>query len=114
MPRKRKPNPVDAAREKAEHRAKLRAQLQSWFTDPDTWAGVFENQDLGSQYIGERCCFPFKLSDGSFDAAVIGTTSAPNGKTIGLGWRYILVAKCQGPDEVLQHLLREDVPGKEG
>lgn len=67
--------------------------LEQWLADADTWIGVFENKDLSHPHIGQRCAFPFALSDGSFDKAEVGRTRAPDGKTIGLGWRYILIAK---------------------
>jgi hypothetical protein len=56
------------------------------------WAiGVFENKDLGSPHVGERFALPFSRNDMEF--LKIGETRAPDTKTFGMGWRYILVDK---------------------
>jgi hypothetical protein len=83
---------------------KNRKIIEVWFTDPDTWVGIFENHDLGHPQQGLRCAFPFRISDGSMSWSEIGKTRAPDGRTIGLGWRYILVAKCTTADEALKSL----------
>lgn len=87
----------------------MKDTIDRWLADPDTWVGVFENADLGHRDIGLRCAFPFALSDGSFEKAEIGKTRAPDGRTIGLGWRYILVAKCRTTDEVLAAMKPQEV-----
>jgi hypothetical protein len=93
-----------------DHRTKaiLHAKMKEWVSDEDTWVGVFENHDLGHHAIGQRCVFPFALSDGSMDKAEVGKTRAPDGKTIGLGWRYILIHKTTSPDEAIKWLAGEE------
>ena len=87
--------------------------IERWLSDGDTWIGVFENHDLGSQRVGERCAFPFSASDGSFDTATLGKTRAPDGKTIGLGWRYILVAKTRDTKEAIDALIHNLKKGQQ-
>jgi hypothetical protein len=93
-----------------DHRQKkiIHAKLKEWVADGDTWIGVFENQDLGHPQIGQRCVFPFALSDGSMDKAEVGKTRAPDGKTIGLGWRYILVCKTTSHGHAIKWLAGEE------
>jgi hypothetical protein len=86
-------------------------KLEGWLADGDTWIGVFENHDLGHPQVGTRCAFPFSLSDGSFEMGRIGETRAPDGQFIGLGWRYILVAKCKEAGPALFEL-RHNVQDK--
>lgn len=86
---------------------KTRQAIERWFADGDTWVGVFENHDLGSQQVGVRCAFPFTLSNGSMEASRVGSTKAPDGSRIGMGWRYVLVAKCRTADEAMAALFRE-------
>ncbi len=64
-----------------------------WLSDGKTTIGVFENHDLGHHANGQRCAFPFDTAE--FESAVIGKTKAPDGRLIGLGWRYVLVGKFQ-------------------
>ena len=82
----------------------LKTQVDRWFADGDTWAGLFENQDLGHRDVGQRCAFPFSASDGSFEKAEVGKTRAQDGRTIGLGWRYILKGKTKTAQKVLDWL----------
>ena len=95
-------------REKSDHEASLLATCLKWLHDGDTWLGVFENQDLGHPEIGRRCIFPFPLSDGSWDAAKEGETRAPDGKHIGMGWRYTLMLKTKDANQAVDALLRKD------
>ena len=88
-------------------REQQKALIDGWFSDPDTWVGIFENHDLGHPQVGLRCAFPFRISDGSLDKAEVNKTRAPDGRTIGLGWRYLLVAKCKDADATLIALRRE-------
>lgn len=81
-----------------------KATIERWLADGDTWVGVFENRDLGHRDFGARCAFPFALSDGSFERAEIGRVHAPDGRMIGLGWRYVLVAKCRDVESALEAL----------
>lgn len=76
-----------------------RETLERWIADGETWIGVFENHDLGHPEIGRRIAFPFSTKDGSFEAAEVNKTRAPDSRHIGLGWRYILIAKCTTADE---------------
>jgi hypothetical protein len=86
---------------------KQRLLIASWFNDADTWVGVFENHDLGHPDRGLRCAFPFAISDGSMEKSIVGQTRAPDGRIIGMGWRYLLVAKCSTAEEALAHLRNE-------
>lgn len=99
-------------KEKLEHDAKLLAKCEEWLKDGDTWLGVFENHDLGHPDMGRRCIFPFSLSDGSWEAAKEGETRAPDGKSIGMGWRYLLIIKTKDPVEAVNSLLRKEKPNK--
>ena len=87
-----------------EKREDARKQVARWLSDSDTWVGLFENYDLDSSECGERCAFPFSLSDGSFEGSIVGKTRAPDGKTIGPGWRYILAGKTKSVEEVIDFL----------
>lgn len=80
-------------------------KMLEWLSDGTTWLGVFENHDLGHYDIGKRCCFPFSTEDGSFDKAIVGETRAPDGKHIGLGWRYLLAYKTKENASVAAHWL---------
>lgn len=71
------------------------------------WIGVFENRDLGHPAIGQRCAFPF--GEELFEAAVVDKTRAPDGRHIGLGWRYILKSKHRDVDGALAALRNEKV-----
>lgn len=82
------------------------AWCEKALADGDTWLGVFENHDLSHSDIGRRCIFPFSLSDGSWDKAEIDKTRAPDGRFIGLGWRYLLILKTKSAQEAAMCLLR--------
>ena len=69
-----------------------------WMRNGDTWIGVFENAALDSADMGRKLALPFDTS--LFDGAVIGKDHAPD-TSIGLGWKYILVAKCRSVEEAL-------------
>jgi hypothetical protein len=103
----RKQQRENRVQEQEEHRRRIEETVARWFADPDTWAGVFENQALDSATCGERCAFPFKLSDGSFERAEVGKSHAPDGATIGLGWKYVLVAKCKFAEDAVAGLRGE-------
>ena len=62
-----------------------------WLSDPETWVGVFENQDLSSSQPGHRVGLCFDME--TWDDAHANKTSAPDHPSIGLGWRYILIGK---------------------
>lgn len=80
----------------------LEQTLARWFADPDTWVGVFENKDLSSSRPGHRVGFAFPRAQ--FEQAKLGETRAPDHKEIGLGWRYLLVAKAENADDALRAL----------
>lgn len=61
--------------------------------DNETWIGVFENRDLGHPHIGRRVALAFDESQ--WDHAIPGKTTSPDHVDIGLGWRYVLVSKCE-------------------
>ena len=83
-------------------------RLKKLVEDGDTWFGIFQNQDLGHPHLGEKCIFPFSLSDGSFEKAEVGKTHAPDGRLIGMGWRYILMAKTPDAVEANRLLTEKD------
>jgi len=66
--------------------------------DPGDWLGVFECEALDSHWLGLRFAMLFDKSD--FDKVTIGKTHAPDTK-LGLGWRFILKAKCLTVDEAM-------------
>jgi hypothetical protein len=63
-----------------------------WLADGSSWIGIFENHDLGHFDLGRRIALPYDME--LFDRAEL-KMRAPDHKSIGLGWRYLLVAKCQ-------------------
>lgn len=65
---------------------------------------VFENHDLGSAMVGHRFAIPVDRS--ALDAAKIGESRAPD-TALGLGWRYILIAKPGTPEEAVALVYRE-------
>lgn len=73
-----------------------------WFADGDTTACVFENKDLGHPQIGRRVAFPYTKANA--EAMAIGTSRAPDSSLYGLGWRYILVARCNTVEEAMAAL----------
>ncbi len=81
----------------------MNATIDRWFTDPDPgdWAGVFENHDLGHENLGMR--FALFYGADQDEKAVVGETHAPD-TSFGLGWRYLLVAKCHTADETKEEM----------
>ena len=82
----------------------MEVKVAKMLEDGDTWIGGFENADLGHPEIGRRCLFPF--GNGDFAAAEIGKTHAPDGRYIGMGWRYILKLKTTDAGAAARWLLR--------
>lgn len=84
--------------------------IERWFSDGDTWVGVFENKDLSHPDIGRRCAVPYDIS--SWSAAVVGQTRASEFiRRMGMiPWQYILVEKCKTVDEVINSLKEEVRP----
>ena len=83
-------------------------KVDRWFADGKTWVGVFENKDLGHQNQGHRIGLPFDIARKS--TAVLNHSHAPDG-SYGLGWRYILVAKCTTTQEVIDNLKERNRDG---
>ncbi len=81
------------------------ARFERWFADGDTTACVFENKDLGHRDIGRRIVLPYTKEAAA--GMAIGTSRAPDMAAIGLGWRYVLVARCTTPAEALAALGNE-------
>ncbi len=79
-----------------------------WLKDGQTWIGCFENQDLGHPDLGRRVVMPYDVRQ--FDGATVGKTTAPDHRSIGLGWRYILTAKVRTVAEALSFLEHEEAP----
>jgi hypothetical protein len=73
-----------------------------WLRDGQTWIACFENHDLGHRDVGRRITVPYDVTQ--YDLAVIGKSTAPDHRTIGLGWRYILKAKARTAGEALAFL----------
>ena len=82
-----------------------KATFQRWLEDPTTWIGVFENKALDSADCGMRFALAFDVSN--LDDATIGETRAPD-TAMGMGWRYLLVAKCASVEEVMEAMQFED------
>lgn len=78
-----------------------------WLSDGETWIGVFENHDLSHPDRGRRVALAF--DNATKGEAKVGTSRAPDHRTIGLGWRYLLVAICTTPEEALAALAAEGV-----
>lgn len=76
-----------------------------------TTVGVFQNKDLGHIEIGRKVAMPFDSDD--FQKAKIGETRCPDNPTIGLGWRYILIAKCDTLEEVVDAMKEEELQSQE-
>jgi hypothetical protein len=79
----------------------VEAKIHGWLdtpADPGDWVGVFENQDLGHRDLGRRIGLLYGADQ--WDIAEVGRTTAPD-SPIGMGWRFILVAKVRDVDEVL-------------
>lgn len=89
--------------EEEDHREAARSRIREWLTDGVTWVGGFENADLGHHDIGNRVLLPF--DDDVFDRAEIGRTTAPDGESYGMGWRYLLRLKTRDADEAIRWLL---------
>lgn len=72
--------------------------IDGWFEkgDPGDWVGVFENHDLGHRDLGRKIAFVFGAEQRA--NAELGKTRAPD-TPVGLGWRYLLVAIAETPQE---------------
>ena len=75
--------------------------------DPGDWIGVFEGADLSDRRtLGLRFGMLFDGSD--WDAAELGKTCAPDTR-MGLGWRFLLKAKCRTANEAAKAMQHEAV-----
>ena len=84
------------------------ARFQTFLADGTSWIGIFENHDLGDAGVGTRIAFLF--DDIYWERCVINITRAPETKTTGFGWRYILIAKCRTAEHALAVLNRTEWP----
>jgi hypothetical protein len=80
------------------HTENIMTVVDRWFdnADPGDWVGVFENHALDSATLGMRIGFLYGIE--AWEKAVIGQTHAPD-SAMGLGWKFILVAKCKTREE---------------
>jgi len=84
-----------------------------WLEDGDTAIGVFENMELGHHDLGRRVAFPYakaQLDDLGDDNPAIGILQAPDHASIGLGWRYRLVAVALDVETALLALAAGEEP----
>lgn len=73
--------------------------------DEGDWLGVFECEALDSRMLGLRFAMLFDKAD--FEKAEIGRTSAPDTQ-FGVGWKFILKAKCLTVDEAMEWFADEE------
>jgi hypothetical protein len=73
-----------------------------WLLDGETWIGIFENHDLGHPDRGRRVALPFDTSVKPPEPWT--NMRAPDHPSIGLGWRYVLVAICTNVHDAVQAL----------
>jgi hypothetical protein len=73
-------------------------RIARWLSDGTTFVAIFKNHDLGHPYVGERVGMPFDMAQ--WDQLEIGKTRAPDSNR-GMGWRYILTAKCKDVSSAL-------------
>jgi hypothetical protein len=69
--------------------------------DDGDWFGCFECAALDSQFIGERMVLTFDARQ----HAELGER-APDTKSYGLGWRFLLKAKTESADDAAAWLFR--------
>lgn len=92
------------------HDAGNEEKIRRWLSDPTTWVGVGENQELysGPGGTGTRVGLSYDISQ--WDQAIIGKSAVSH-------WKYLLIAKCKTADTAL-HILRhgdlKTAPLKEG
>lgn len=78
--------------------------FKRWLSDGETWIGVFQNQALDSSNRGHRFALSFDMEN--FGEAEVGKTCAPD-TSFGLGWKYILIAKCLTVEEAVASMKEE-------
>jgi hypothetical protein len=78
-----------------------------WLADGQTWIGIFENHDLGHRDLGHRVAFSFDLSQ--VGSVTLKQTRCVDHPTIGMGWRYLLVAQCHTVKDAIRALRGEEV-----
>jgi hypothetical protein len=79
-------------------------KVREWLADGHSWVGGFENADLSHPDIGHRILVPY--DDANWEYGVVGKTTAPDNKHIGLGWRYLLDLKTRDAAEAIGWVLR--------
>jgi hypothetical protein len=81
--------------------ALTRKTFSRWLNG-QAWIGVFECADLSSEQVGRRVAFHYDISE--WDRAEVGKTTAPDHPAYGLGWRFLLKAKCRTVEEAVAAL----------
>ena len=76
----------------------MRETFERWLADGQSWIGVFENKALDSGDVGKRVAFVYDIAD--MDKAEVGKLRAPD-SNVGVGWKYILIAKATTVDQAL-------------
>lgn len=82
----------------------VRERFATWLADNDTVICVYENHDLGSREVGARFALPYSREAAA--RLVVGSSRAPDTR-MGLGWRYILTARCDDVPSAMRALLNE-------
>jgi len=80
--------------------------FERWLSDGDTFIGIFQNHALDSARCGHKIAMPFSMEQ--WDGAVIGKTRAPDHKSIGLGWKYLLMWKSTDAEDALSCMEEQD------
>lgn len=107
MARRRTKTTTPTAAEQQAALDHMRAMFARW-TERGDIICVFENHDLGHYDMGRRVAIPFAPElaiqfnvTGHLPTGVSMATQAPDNATIGLGWRYLLVARCSTVDDAM-------------
>ena len=77
----------------------MKETFTRWLADGSSWIGVFQNQDLGHSDRGRKIALCY--DDSQFYGMAVGQARAPDHRDIGMGWRYVLQAKCRTTDEAV-------------
>ena len=88
------------------HQESTAQTFARWLSDGTTWIGIFENHDLGHPDAARRIALPY--DEALFEQATIGKSTAPDRPEIGLGWRYVLIAKTRDAGEALRLIRHQD------
>lgn len=87
------------------HPETMEQTFQRWLSDGTTWIAIFENHDLAHLDLGRRIAFPYDVAQE--EGATIGVTRSPDHASIGVGWRYLLVARAHTVHEAV-NAMKED------